>query len=145
VAPEVRRYLWDDAIITRDVAAEAVESHLLTAEQHSFGFWALHIPTPISEANPPIAGFCGFRFITDISEIELLYGLLREFWGRGLVTEACIAALEYLWRFTKFSRVYAQTDVANERSVRVMRRLGMAYESTTESLITYSLRRPSAS
>ncbi len=92
-APEVRRFLWDDIVITREVAQEVVESHLATADGSGFGFWALEIPPPPQSAEAPIAGFCGFRFIDAGPEIELLYGLRGEHWGMGLATEACAAAL----------------------------------------------------
>jgi len=140
--PEVRRYLWDDAVISRAVAEEVVESHLATASEHGIGYWALHIPPPEVAAGAPIAGFCGFRFMGGGQEIELMYGLQAAWWGKGLATEACSAALEYLWRSTAYARVYARTDPPNYKSVQVMRRLGMTPESTTESLITYQLRRP---
>ena len=141
LAPEMRRYLWDDVVIARDTAEQVVESHLVTAEKNSLGYWALHIPRPTSPAAVPIAGFCGFRFIGDSSEIELMYGLQPEYWGKGLATEACLAALEYLWCSTGYQQVYARTDPPNHKSVQVMLRLGMTHESTTESMITYVLRR----
>jgi RimJ/RimL family protein N-acetyltransferase len=50
--------------------------------------------------------------------------------------------MDYLWRATGFDRVYARTDPPNERSVLVMERLGMRHESTTPSMITYVLTRP---
>jgi RimJ/RimL family protein N-acetyltransferase len=140
-APAVRRYLWDDVVITRDTAEKVVESHLLTADKLDIGYWVLHVPPPILRAEAPIAGFCGFRFIDEGPEIELLYGLKGEYWGQGLATEASVAALGYLWRSTEFARVYARTDPPNEKSVQVMRRLGMTHVSTTPSLITYVLQR----
>jgi RimJ/RimL family protein N-acetyltransferase len=136
--PEVRRYLWDDAVITRETAEQAVVSHLVTIEKRGIGYWALHIPPSAS----PIAGFCGFRFIDDGPDIELMYGLQPEHWGKGLATEASLAAVEYLWRSTEYERVYARTDPPNRKSVQVMQRLGMTQESTTESMIMYVLRRP---
>jgi ribosomal-protein-alanine N-acetyltransferase len=140
-APEVRRYLWDDVVITRDVAERLVDSHVATSAHHDIGYWALHL-LPVSLAEAPVAGFCGFRFVDDGPEIELMYGLQAEHWGKGLATEACRAAIEYLWRSTEFQLVYARTDPPNQGSVRVMRRLGMEHESTTPSAITYVLRRP---
>ncbi len=140
-SPEVRRYLWDDVVITRDVAERLVDSHIATADHHGIGYWALHI-LPVSLDEEPVAGFCGFRFVDDGREIELVYGLQAEHWGKGLATEAGLAAIEYLWCSTGFQRVYARTDPPNEGSVRVMRRLGMAHESTDPSTITYVLRRP---
>jgi ribosomal-protein-alanine N-acetyltransferase len=141
IAPELRRYLWDDVVITRDVAVRLVDSHLATADLHGIGYWVLHV-LPVSLAAPSVAGFCGFRFVDHGPEIELVYGLQVEHWRKGLATEACLAAIEYLWRSTGFQLLYARTDTPNENSVRVMRRLGMAHESTTPLTITYVLRRP---
>ena len=36
---------------------------------------------------PSLAGFCGFRFIEDTRDVELLYGLYPQYWGQGLATE----------------------------------------------------------
>jgi ribosomal-protein-alanine N-acetyltransferase len=138
--PEVRRYLWDDVTISRDTAAKIVESHLSTMDRCGIGFWALHVP-PVESAEP-LAGFCGFRLIDDGPDIELMYGIRRLHWGKGLATEACGAALENLWRSTSFSTVYARTDPPNSRSVQVMQRLGMKHESTTASMVVYVLPRP---
>ncbi len=139
-APEVRRYLWDDVVITRETADQIVDSHLATADRHAIGYWAIHV-SPVS-APTPIAGFCGFRFIGDGSGIELMYGLRNESWGRGFATEACRSAIEYLWRSTEFHLVYARTDPPNKGSVRVMRRLGMTLVSIDASTVMYVLRRP---
>src|SRR5580658_9329000 len=140
-APKVRRYLWDDVVITRETVQQIIESHLVTADRLNLGYWALHI-LPVSPFATPIAGFCGCRLIDDGPELELLYGLRAEHWAKGLATEACTAGLEYLWRSTSYQRVYARTDPPNENSVQVMRRLNMTHQSTTASTITYLLRRP---
>jgi ribosomal-protein-alanine N-acetyltransferase len=96
----------------------------------------------VSPASAPIAGFCGFPFIDDGPDIELMYGLRAEHWGKGYATEACRAALDHLWRSTEFQCVQARTDPLNEGSVRVMQRLGMEYESSDPSMIKYVLQRP---
>jgi len=134
-AAEVRRYLWDDIVIAREVVEKLVDAHLETAEKHGIGYWVLLLPDATPQT--PVAGFCGFRFIDDGPEIELMYGLRVEHWGQGLATEASLAALEYLWRATSFPRVYARTDPPNQKSVGVMLRLGMAHESTTPTMIAY--------
>jgi [ribosomal protein S5]-alanine N-acetyltransferase len=140
--PEISRYLWDDIVIARDTVKQAIESHLMTSDHLNIGYWALQIPPPASTSEAPIAGFCGFRSIDNGPDIELMYGLRGEYWGSGLATEACAAALEYLSCSTSYRRVYARTDPPNYRSVQVMRRLNMTHESTTASMITYLLRRP---
>jgi len=142
--PELRRYLWDDLVIARETAEQIVDSHLATAEQHGIGYWGILVPPPAEPADVPIVGFCGFRFIDDGPDVELMYGLRAEYWGQGLATGACFASIEYLWRSTRFPLLYATTDPLNERSVRVIERLGMTHHSTSATLITFVLRRPGA-
>ena len=81
--PQVRRYLWDDEMISRKRAAEAVEHGVAAANRNGVGLWCV-LPKPASAP----AGFCGFRYIDDAPDIELLYGLLPGSWGQGLATEA---------------------------------------------------------
>ena len=136
--PDVRRYLWDDIEISRQTAEQVVDSHFAAAERHAIGYWALEL----AEHRGSMIGFCGFRFIDEQSDVELMYGLLREFWGMGFATEACNAAIGYFWNATNYDVLYARTDPPNVASVRIMERLGMRHESTTETLITYVLHRP---
>jgi ribosomal-protein-alanine N-acetyltransferase len=99
------------------------------------------VPKPASAP----AGFCGFRYIDDAPDIELLYGLLPDYWGQGLATEAARAALAYGFDAALFTRVYVRTDVPNRASVRVMERLGMKFERETRlaarPTLIYSLTR----
>ena len=88
--PQVRRYLWDDEVISRQRAAAAVEDGVAAANRNGVGLWCV-LPKPAGA----LAGFCGFRYIDDAPDIELLYGLLPDYWGQGLATEAARAALAY--------------------------------------------------
>lgn len=54
------------------------------------------------------------------------YGLRREFWHRGIITEAGKAVIEQLLR-DGIPYITATHDVNNTRSGRVMKRLGMKY------------------
>jgi RimJ/RimL family protein N-acetyltransferase len=73
-----------------------------------------------------------------------VYGLLPAYWGRGLATEAARAALDYLWE-TGRARVYARTDAPNEKSIAVLRRLGMRQVSSPIPMLTFVLARPDGS
>jgi ribosomal-protein-alanine N-acetyltransferase len=124
--PQVRRYLWDDEVISRQRAAATVEAAIASAKQCGIGLWGV-----LLKSSNKLAGFCGFRFIEDSRDVELLYGLLPQHWGEGLATEAARAALSYGLKAGLFTRVYARTHVPNRASVRVMERLGMQFERET--------------
>jgi ribosomal-protein-alanine N-acetyltransferase len=133
----VRRYLWDDVVITRERAASELASALATAESDGIGYWSVR-----EAADAPIIGDCGFRFVEGSREVELMYCLLPACWGRGLAFEGCQAALQYLWTVTPFDRVVARADIPNAASIRLMERLGMRYESSDGVLLKFVMGRP---
>ena len=76
---------------------------------------------------------------------ELGYGLHRDFWHQGIMTEACRAVVEQAKR-DGVPFLFATHDVNNPRSGAVMRRLGMRYMYSYEEqwmpkdiLVTYRL------
>jgi RimJ/RimL family protein N-acetyltransferase len=54
---------------------------------------------------------------------------VRPYWGRGYATEAARAALDHGFREIGLSDIVALTVPANQRSRRVMERLGLTYDS----------------
>jgi ribosomal-protein-alanine N-acetyltransferase len=75
-----------------------------------------------------VIGFCGFRFIEETKDVELMYGFLPAYWGCGLATEAARAVLDYGFAAGRFELVYGRTDALNQASARVLERLGMQFE-----------------
>jgi RimJ/RimL family protein N-acetyltransferase len=119
---DVRRFLWDDQVISRDVAAAVLLTSSRDFAHHGFGLWAIH-----EQTSGALVGFCGLRE-TAAGPPELLYGLLPAWWGRGLATEAAQAVLSYAFTTLGVGEIVAATDVPNTASVRVMERLGMRFE-----------------
>ena len=126
--PDVRRYLWDGRVISRDQAREIIRTSASNFGECGFGFWAMFPREFQAEA----IGFCGFRRFVDTGEPELLYGVLPRYWGKGLVTEAAHAVVQYGFDVCGFKRIIAATDTPNQSSVRVMQRLGMVFEQRRE-------------
>ena len=85
---------------------------------------------------------CGFRFIGNGIDVELMYDLRPEVPGKRSGDRGRVASLEFLRRSTKIAQIYARTGPSNGKSVQLMLRLGLIHVSTTESMITYVLRRP---
>lgn len=137
---DVRRFLWDNQVIPIETVQEILEAHYEMASQFRIGFWSIARQNRRPEG--PIEGFVGFRPMEGGAELELLYGIRREWWGKGIATTASQAALEYLWQSTNFGRVLASTDPPNVKSREVMKRLGMTLVKETDGLIVYALDRP---
>jgi RimJ/RimL family protein N-acetyltransferase len=121
----VRRFLWDDRVIDRDEATAVVEASLDSFRQHGFGMWVVHAKPD----DAPI-GFCGLRhFGEPPDDVEVLYGMLPAYWGRGLATEAARVVLRA--GFDRgLPRIFAGADPPNVASIQVMKRLGMCFAET---------------
>ncbi len=119
---DMRRYLCDDTIVSREQSQEWLEGSTTGFAQRRFGLWGTH-----DAATGALIGFCGCRDWPS-GEPELMYGLLRPWWGRGLATEASTAVLDYVFETLGHPVVMAATDPPNVASIRVMERLGMAFD-----------------
>ena len=117
---DVRRHLLDDTVVSREWLEEEVTSSQARFAESGSGLWTL-----IERAGEAIVGFVGFRPFFDPPELQLLYGLLPSHWGRGFATEACEAAIDYVFGVLDFEDVRAATDVPNRASIAVLERLGM--------------------
>ena len=61
---------------------------------------------------------------------ELGYWLGRAYWGRGYMTEALQAVLDYCFNEMNLNRVYGDHFAENPASGRVMLKCGLRYEGT---------------
>ncbi len=121
--PDVRRYLWDNVIITMERVAEIVAESTAFFAKFGSGFFAIE-----SKDDPgALLGFCGHRQFEDGETVELLYGILPEHSGEGRVTEAAMEVMRHGFEDCGFEKVIAVTDTPNQKSVNVMQRLGMVF------------------
>jgi ribosomal-protein-alanine N-acetyltransferase len=102
-------------------------------DEFGFGGWAICVDASESGASGGFAGYCAF--IPEQIEgagPELAYAVGKSMWGRGLVTEALTACMDWVFNTPGIVRVYAVTDNENTASRRVMEKLGMIYEKDVD-------------
>lgn len=61
---------------------------------------------------------------------EIGYWLLPEHWGKGIISEAMEAMVDYLFREWGLHRIEAVVEAGNSNSSRVLERAGFVYEGT---------------
>jgi [ribosomal protein S5]-alanine N-acetyltransferase len=136
----VRKYLWDDEVISSEETASVIEKSLKYFHCKGFGLFAV---LPLD--GDRIIGFCGYWFFHEPPQLELLYGIITDQWGNGFAPEAANAMLEYGFEKLGFSEVLASTDAANVASVRVMEKLGLSFANRKSSngldTLFYSIKR----
>ena len=83
----------------------------------------------VYEPDCKMVGTCGFTAFNCASDsAEVGYVLNPEYWGKGIATEALTRVLQYAFRELKLHRVEAKYIEGNERSRRVMEKVGMTFE-----------------
>lgn len=92
---------------------------------HGFGLWAV-----ISREDGGLLGECGLRYRGKDGQVEISYGMAQSAWGRGLATEAALAALDHGFRVVGLGEVVAIAKTSNLASHRVMKKLGMHLAAT---------------
>ncbi|KGE19774.1 GNAT family N-acetyltransferase [Paenibacillus wynnii] len=83
------------------------------------------------KSNQKVIGTCGYmNWIPQINRAELAYALSREFWGKGIMTEAANEILEFGFDKMKLNRIEAFCLSENAGSKALMRKIGMKHEGT---------------
>lgn len=81
-----------------------------------------------------IIGTIGFMWIQeDNAAAEVGYSLAREYWNRGIMTEALGAVVQYGFDELGLNRIEAQHETTNPASGAVMRKCRMVREGTLRS------------
>jgi RimJ/RimL family protein N-acetyltransferase len=77
-----------------------------------------------------VIGFSGLKYVPEISDTELGYRFLPEFWGLGLATEAGRASINFARSDLRLQRLVALVHPENVASAKVLTKLGFAIEKT---------------
>ena len=70
--------------------------------------------------------------------VELVYSLSRQHWGKGLMTEAARAVMNWAFNTYSFNRMFACCDPRNIGSRRVLEKLGMKREGQLRSHLKWN-------
>ena len=73
-------------------------------------------------------GFTSFDFAHNSAQVG--YVLNPDFWGQGIAPEALCAVMRFGFRELNLHRIEAHYIIGNDRSRRVMEKVGMTYEGT---------------
>ena len=122
--PEVSKYLtWSYYESERD-AVRYLSYVLPRYKRGEYYDWAL-----IDRATGKMIGTCGFTsFDLPSNSAEVGYVLTRARWGEELIPEALRAVIRFGFISLGLHRIEARYIVGNEKSLRVMQKVGMKYE-----------------
>jgi ribosomal-protein-alanine N-acetyltransferase len=111
----------------RDTAGTAtyLDTNVKHWADHGFGMWMLR-----DAESSAVIGRAILRHldVEGVDEIEVGYGFMPEYWGRGLATEIANACIRIGFDQLGFETLVAITTPANLASQHVMQKCGLAYE-----------------
>lgn len=85
----------------------------------------------VYRGNGCLVGACGLvNWEAEHARAEVGFVLSREYWGRGLMSEAVQAILRFGFERMNLNRIEARCIAENAASARVMEKAGMVYEGT---------------
>lgn len=119
--PQVTRFLRWKPKANPDEVREFLNRALKNSEQGAEAHWVLETRAP----HEPI-GMISVRYSEHGAELGLT--LARKEWGKGFITEATRAVVEWLLQQPTVFRVWAYCDCDNLASARVLEKLGFEKE-----------------
>jgi ribosomal-protein-alanine N-acetyltransferase len=128
---------YSDAVSTvkaqQEVALGYITDFIRPWEELGYGIWAICIKD--NELGPlgDFIGYCGFLpEQIEGAGPEIAYAMGKSMWGKGLVTEALTACLDWIFIKPEIFGVHAVTDKENIASRRVMVKIGMKHEKDVD-------------
>ena len=122
--PSFIRYIGDKSVKTLDDARNYLRDGPLGSYER-FGY-GLFLVTPKDDDMP--AGICGLVKRQEFDDPDIGFAFLQRYRENGYALESAKAVLEYGFAELNLKRIIAIADPDNERSVRLLERLGLAFE-----------------
>ena len=122
---EVIKYLGGKNNHKPEAVAKRLNFYIDCYERFGFGMCAM-----IWKKTGEMFGWSGLQPLEESGEIEVGYGMIKEFWGKGIGFECALAWLEHGFERAGLDRIVAFASPENKASWRIMEKCGMKYENT---------------
>lgn len=123
--PEVHRYLGNKPVTTKEQALEVIHFIRQQYLDNGIGRWAI-----LDKETNEFIGWTGLKFERNmtnhhINYYDLGYRLRKEYWGKGIATEAALASLNHAFNVLQLEEVFAMADCENQGSNHLLKKVGM--------------------
>jgi ribosomal-protein-alanine N-acetyltransferase len=120
---EVIKYLGGRRLQNPEGIEKRLHFYLDCYEKYNFGMCAI-VWKPTGE----MIGWSGLQPLEKTGETEVGYGMIKEFWGRGIGFETARGWLGYGFEKANLEKIVAVAAPENTASWRIMEKLGMRRE-----------------
>ncbi len=132
------KYIGDRNIQTVKDAENYINDRIRKSyEEYGFGFYAIEL-----KSNGESTGICGLVKRPELDHVDIGFGLLPQYEGKGLGYEASVALQKYAHEVLKIEKLLAITLEINHRSIRLLEKLGLQFDKkiiyAEEEILLYS-------
>lgn len=121
--PEVTRYYDLDTFTRPSQAKDLIHRHEVQFERDAGIRWGIELKGARQLIGTGGVGWQRWNFSAILG-----YELAREYWNRGIMTEAIRAMADYIFNRAGMNRIQATTEVENVASMRVLEKVGFREE-----------------
>ena len=122
--PSWLKYIGDKGVHTLEDAESYIrKGPVAMYERHGFGLYLVE-----TREGGESVGICGLIKRETLDDIDLGFALLPRYWGERYAFEAASATLTHAKNELGISRVVAITSQDNDRSIKLLERLGFRFE-----------------
>lgn len=121
--PAWLEHIGDRNVRSLEDARAYIQTRVLASyERHGFGMWVVGL-----RDDGTAIGTCGLIQREGLADVDLGFAFLPAYRGRGYALESAAAVLDHA-RALGMRRVVAIVSPANDRSIRILERIGMTFE-----------------
>lgn len=122
--PEVSRYTGDGGVVDRREMERRIREDVL-GDYSKYGYGRLAVDW---KATGEFIGFTGFKYMPELDKTDLGFRFKKEFWGKGIATESCMACFKLAKHRLNLDTIHAFVLPENNASVRVLEKTGFMYQ-----------------
>jgi RimJ/RimL family protein N-acetyltransferase len=109
---------------------EDAERYIAEGPRASYQRFGYGLYTVVSKASGTALGICGLVKRESLDDVDIGYAFLPESRGQGYALEAATAVMDYARDTVGLHRVVALTNPRNDRSIRLLEKLGLRLQRT---------------
>lgn len=118
--PDVIKYADSPARDMEEVRQRLEQGPLSDYKKYGYGRFAVEL-----KETGNVIGFCGIKYLPEIDLPEVGFRYLKQYWGKGIGTEAAKVCVDFARDDLKIEKLIALIIPENTASIRVAEKLGM--------------------
>jgi ribosomal-protein-alanine N-acetyltransferase len=131
---DVAKWFFEEPLTQIEQVDEIIQAFIKEFEQGNGLTWAV----VLKESNE-VVGTCGYGEVKVGVCGEIGFDLAKEQWGKGLMSEALGAIVDYGFDVFALGNVEAHTYATNSRAIRLLKKLGFQAEELRDDSFHFSL------